>query len=136
MKDKYIFRTGVLLIFLFMFTSLFLGMDTCLAQEMGEAEILEDSLAQPPAPPTNVVAKDAPNDNGHALLVTWTLSADDGVGRNNVVSYQILRSDSPEGEFEVRGLVPAGENIFSDEGAKEKEDANYFPPHKDFYYKV
>lgn len=119
-----------------MFTSLFLGMDTCLAQEMGEAEILEDSLAQPPAPPTNVVAKDAPNDNGHALLVTWTLSADDGVGRNNVVSYQILRSDSPEGEFEVRGLVPAGENIFSDEGAKEKEDANYFPPHKDFYYKV
>ena len=136
MKKKHIFRTRVLLIFLFIFTSLFLGMDTCLAQEMGEAEILGDSLAQLPAPPTDVVAKDAPNDNGHALLVTWTLSADDGAGRNNVVSYQILRSDSPEGEFEVRGLVPAGESMFEDKGAKEKEDINYFPSHKDFYYKV
>jgi hypothetical protein len=136
MKEKYILWNRVLLIFLFVFTSLFLGMDTCLAQEMGEAEILEDSLAQPPAPPTDVVAEDAPNDNGHALVVTWTLSADDGAGRNNVVSYQILRSDSPDGEFEVRGLVPAGENTFKDKGAKEKEDANYLPPHKDFYYKV
>jgi hypothetical protein len=136
MKDKHIFWTRILLIFLFMFTSLFLVIDTCSAQEVGEVEVLEDSLTQPPAPPTDVVAKDAPNDNGHALAVTWTLSPDDGAGRNNVVSYQILRSDSPEGEFEVRGLVPAGENIFSDEGAKEKEDANYFPPHKDFYYKV
>ncbi|MCK4428577.1 MAG: hypothetical protein KAW16_08855, partial [candidate division Zixibacteria bacterium] len=136
MKKKHIFRTRVLLIFLFMFASLFLGMDRCSAQEAGEAEILEDSLAQPPAPPTDVVARDAPNDNGHALLITWTLSADDGAGLNNVVSYQILRSDSPEGEFEVRGLVPAGESIFEDKGAKEKEDANYFPSHKNFYYKV
>ncbi len=128
--------TGVLLIFLFMFAFLFLRMETCPAQETGEVEALEDSLAQPPAPPTDVAAEDAPNDNGHALMVTWALSADDGAGRNNVVSYQILRSDSPDGEFEVRGLVPAGENVFSDEGAKEKEDANYFPPHKDFYYKV
>ena len=136
MKDKHIFWTRVLVIFLFMFTSLFLGMDRCSAQEAGEVEVLEDSLAQPPIPPTDVVAKDAPNDNGHALLVTWTLSADDGARRNNVVSYQILRSDSPEGEFEVRGLVPAGESIFEDKGAKEKEDANYLPAHKDFYYKV
>jgi hypothetical protein len=136
MKEKNFGWTGVLLIFIFMFTILFLKMELCSAQEAGEAEVLEDSLAQPPAPPTDVVAKDAPNDNGHALLVTWTLSADDGAGENNVVSYQILRSDSPDGEFEVRGLVPAGENIFSDEGAKEKEDANYLPPHRDFYYKV
>ncbi|MFQ6002180.1 MAG: DUF6754 domain-containing protein [Candidatus Zixiibacteriota bacterium] len=135
MKDKHILWTRVLLIFLSV--SLFWGTNVCSAQEAEEAGVLEDSSAQqPPAPPTHVVAKDAPNDNGHALVVTWTLSADDGAGRNNVVSYQILRSDSPEGEFEVRGLVPAGENTFKDKGAKEKEDANYFPPHKDFYYKV
>ncbi|MFQ6032198.1 MAG: DUF6754 domain-containing protein [Candidatus Zixiibacteriota bacterium] len=135
MKDKHILWIRVLLIFLSV--SLFWGTNVCSAQEAEEAGVLEDSSAQqPPAPPTDVVAKDAPNDNGHALVVTWTLSADDGAGRNNVVSYQILRSDSPEGEFEVRGLVPAGENTFKDKGAKEKEDANYFPPHKDFYYKV
>ena len=136
MKDKDFRWTRILLIFLFMFALLLLGMGICSAQEAGEAEVLEDSLAQPPAPPTDAVAEDAPNDNGHALLVTWALSVDDGAGRNNVVSYQILRSDSPDGEFEVRGLVPAGENTYKDKGAKEKEDANYFPPHKDFYYKV
>jgi hypothetical protein len=61
---------------------------------------------------------------------------DDGAGRNNVVSYEILRSGSPDGEFEVRGMAPAGENTFEDKGAKEKADANYLPPHTDFYYKV
>jgi hypothetical protein len=136
MKEKHIFWIRLLLTFLFLLAVLFLRMQPCSAQEAGESEVLQDSSAQPPAPPTNVVAKDAPNDNGHALLVTWTLSADDGAGRNNVVSYQILRSDSPDGEFEVRGLVPGGEGTFKDEGAKEKEDANYLPPHKDFYYKV
>jgi hypothetical protein len=136
MKDKDFRWIKVMLPLLFMFMSLFLARQTCLGQEATEPEASEDSLARPPAPPTDVLAKDAPNDNGHALLVTWKLSADDGAGRNNVVSYQILRSDSPGGEFEVRGLVPAGENIFSDEGAKEKEDANYLPPHRDFYYKV
>jgi hypothetical protein len=136
MKEKLIYWTKVLLIFLFTFGSFLLGLNTCLAQEEGEIEVLEDSSIQPPAPPTDVVAKDAPNDNGHALVVTWTLSSDDGAGRNNVVSYEILRFDSPGGEFEVRGLAPAGENTFKDKGAKEKEDTNYLPPHKDFYYKV
>lgn len=46
----------------------------------------------PPAPPTNVRATDAPNDHGHALVVTWDLSADDGHGRNNVLAYKILRT--------------------------------------------
>ena len=136
MKDKDFRWIRILLIFLFMLAFVFVRTEMCSAQEAEEAEALEDTLAQPPAPPTDVVARDAPNDNGHALTVTWTLSADDGAGRNNVVSYQILRSDSPDGEFEVRGLVPAGENTYKDKGAKEKEDANYLPPHKDFYYKV
>ena len=136
MKDKDFRWIRVLLIFLFMLAFVIVRTEICSAQEAGEAEVLEDTLAQPPAPPADVVAEDAPNDNGHALLVTWTLSADDGAGRNNLVSYQVLRSDSPDGEFEVRGLVPAGENTFKDKGAKEKEDANYLPPHKDFYYKV
>ncbi len=89
-----------------------------------------------PLPPTEVKAFDTPNDNGHALTVTWKLSPDDGAGKKNVVAYEILRSDSPEGEFEVRGMAPAGENIFVDKGAKEKQDKNYFPSHKNFYYKV
>ena len=127
-------KNKILIIFLFLF--FLFGWGVSLAQEAGQGMAQQDSLAQAPAPPTDVVAKDAPNDNGHALVVTWKLSVDDGAGRNNVVSYEVLRSDSPDGEFEVRGLAPAGENIFEDKGAKEKEDANYLPPHKDFYYKV
>jgi hypothetical protein len=136
MKDKYIFGTRVFLIFLFVFTSLFLGMNTCSAQEVREAEVLEDSLAQPPAPSTNVMAKDKPNDNGHALVITWTPSADDGAGKNNVISYEILRSDNPDTGFVVRGMVPAGTNQYEDKGDKDKGSENYFPNQKNFYYQV
>ncbi len=94
----------------------------------------EDTL--PPSPPTEVRTGDTPNDNGHSITVTWKLSGDDGSGKKNVVAYEILRSESPAGEFIVRGMVPAGNNTYQDRGAKEKEDKNYFPPRKDFYYKV
>ncbi len=136
MNIKSHFRLKVLLIFLVLGVFLFPQADMCPAQEEGEAEVLEEALAPPPAPPTGVKASDTPNDNGHSITVTWTLSADDGAGRNNVVSYEVLRSDSPDGEFEVRGLAPAGESVYEDKGAKEKQDANYLPPHTDFYYKV
>jgi hypothetical protein len=136
MKNKGFLDIAFLTLLFALFTLLLLGVTPCLAQEGGEVMISEDTLSQPPAPPTNVEAFDTPNDNGHSITVSWTLSADDGAGRNNVVSYEIVRSDSPYGEFEVRGLAPAGENTFEDKGAKEREDANYLPPHTDFYYKV
>ena len=44
------------------------------------------------APPTNVRASDVPNDHGHALVVHWTLSADDGQGQNNILAYKVLRT--------------------------------------------
>jgi len=100
------------------------------------SQILAQVDTLPPAPPTEVRAGDTPNDNGHSITVTWKLSADDGAGRKDVVAYEILRSESPAGEFVVRGMVPASNNIYQDRGAKEKEDKNYFPPHHDFYYKV
>ena len=100
------------------------------------SQILAQDDSLPPAPPTEVSAGDTPNDNGHSITVTWKLSADDGAGRKDVAAYEILRSESPAGEFVVRGMVPAGNNTYQDRGAKEKEDKNYFPPRKDFYYKV
>lgn len=61
----------------------------------------------PPAPPANVRAKDAPNDHGHALVVEWDLSSDDGQGRNNVLSYLILRSPALRGPYPVDSLRPS-----------------------------
>jgi hypothetical protein len=136
MKNKGFLNIAFLTLLFALFTLLLWGVSPCLAQEGGEVMISEDTLSQPPTPPTNVEAFDTPDDNGHSITVSWTLSADDGAGKNNVVSYEILRSDSPDGEFEVRGLAPAGENTFEDKGAKERGDANYLPPHTDFFYKV
>jgi hypothetical protein len=136
MRIELPFGVRVLLIFLMLGTFLFLQPGSCPAQEAGEAEALQETSAPPPAPPTDVRAADTPNDNGHSITVTWTLSPDDGAGLGNVVSYEVFRSDSPDGEFEVRGLAPAGEGSFEDKGAKEKGDANYLPSGVDFYYKV
>ena len=137
MKRKRFLGTTFLSILLVMLLFPLFSLETCLGQdEAGETEVLEETPPELPAPPTDVQAYDTPNDNGHSITVTWALSVDDGAGRNNVVSYEVVRSDAPDGEFEVRGLAPAGENLFEDKGAKERGDANYFPPHTDFYYKV
>ncbi len=90
----------------------------------------------PPAPPTNVKAFDTPHDNGHSITLTWDLSADDGAGRNDVLEYRIMRSDSPNGPFEERSKFPLGTTYGLDKGVKESEDPNYFPANHDFYYKV
>jgi hypothetical protein len=136
MKNKFIFQCFVLCVFILSFYCFLSNPAISLAQEEVQAQIPPDSLAQPPAPPTGVVAKDAPNDNGHAIEVTWKLSPDDGVGRNNVLAYEIWRSDNPDTGFVLRGLVAAGTNAYLDRGAREKEDPNYFPGHKDFYYLI
>jgi hypothetical protein len=136
MKNNCGLWNNVWLFFFLVFFLLFWGFNISTAQETGGAKVSSDSFAQPPAPPMNVVAKDAPNDNGHAIVVTWKLSADDGAGKNNVLSYEILRSDNPDTGFVVRGMVPAGTNQYLDRGARDKEDKNYFPSHKNFYYQI
>lgn len=45
----------------------------------------------PPAPVTNLQADDTDNDHGHAITLTWDLSADDNAGQNSVVGYEIYR---------------------------------------------
>ncbi len=119
-------RLRILVVFLLLASIFCFPSNSSLAQE--ESEV--------PAPPTQVEAFDTPNDNGHSITVGWKLSADDGAAKNNVVVYEVLRSDSPEGEFEVKGMVPAGEGVFEDQGAKDKQSPNYLPSHKQFYYKV
>lgn len=96
----------------------------------------QEPTAAPPSPPTNVVLKDAPDDAGHAVIVSWILSADDGGGRRNVVKYRILRAEKPDGPFSERGVVAMKSTTYADKGTDEESDPNYYPNHKDFYYKV
>ena len=77
------------------------------------------TLAQGPAPPTNVKAMDTPNDNGKSTTITWDKSPDDGAGAESVTGYNILRK-SPDGEFEVitKSPLKAGTTSYVDKGAQ------------------
>lgn len=46
------------------------------------------------APPESVVAKDAPNDQGQAIIITWTRTTVD-----SIIGFRVFRSLSPEGNF-------------------------------------
>ena len=97
-----------------------------LAQEIPpsqeEVTLQEDSL--PPAPPTNVTAKDIPDDKGGAITISWEKSADDGGGANNVIGYEILKSTERDGVYEHIGGAAPGATYFSDSDVKNK--VNYF----------
>jgi hypothetical protein len=103
------------------------GQTQILAEEVPtsqkETAIQKDSV--PPAPPTNVVAKDTPNDAGGSITITWTKSSDDGAGRNNVTGYEILRSTAVDGEYEFIGNTTAGAQQFMDTDTKDKVEYFY-----------
>lgn len=84
---------------------------------------VEDTLIQIPSDVTpviakNVTAKDNPNDEGGAVVITWDLSIDDYEG-GKVVGYKILRAADPEGEFSEVGDVAAGSYRFIDNSVED-----------------
>lgn len=100
-----------------------------------------DTLGQPaPQPTTNVVVVDKKNDAGHGLIIRWELSPDDGAGLNNVIVYDILRSDAHDGEFVSRNIVPKGINEYEDvddmEPTPSNPNPNYMPEGSTWYYKI
>jgi len=89
-----------------------------------EGETLQETEA-PPAPPTDIVAKDTPNDAGNSITITWMKSEDDGAGRNNVMGYEILRSTVVDGEYEFIGNTTVGAQQFMDTDTKDKVEYFY-----------
>ena len=67
-----------------------------------------------PAPPTNVMGRDRPNDAGGRVIVSWTKSVDDGQGANSVEEYVISRSTAVDGEFEEIGSARKGTTEYVD----------------------
>ena len=68
------------------------GAGVALAQPPAEPvdTLSADTTAMPPpAVPLNITAQDVDNDHGHAVALTWELSADDGAGQNSVLAYEI-----------------------------------------------
>lgn len=116
---------------------LFLGTLSAIAQEtVLTMEQPTAAMVSPPAPAGNLTGKDADNDNGHSIILTWSMSPDDGAGLKSVLGYKIFRADSKEGPFTERGIVPSGAATYSDGGGRTAEEADFMPNGKDYYYKV
>jgi len=103
-------------------SALFLCPHAVPAQAQDEAA---PTQAPPLAAPTSVTLRDAPDDRGGAVDVSWTLSADDTDGR--VTSYTVYRSTSPDTGFVMAGTVAKGIGRFGDGG---------LPDRTPLYYKV
>jgi hypothetical protein len=88
-----------------------------------------DSVAMTPAilPPTIVSLEDTPNDGGTGVDLTWSVSPSESLSPGSVIEYSILRSDSPDGEFENVGTVAAGKTTHTDGGLE---------PDKPYWYRV
>jgi hypothetical protein len=86
----------------------------CFAQPVTTPVSADPSGPPAPKPPVNLQVVDKPNDFGHGLLIKWGLSPDDGAGLNNVIAYELLRSNLPEGPFTKRAVVPKGLEEYSD----------------------
>lgn len=104
-------------------------------------EVMPDTTGPPlPAPPTNVLVSDKPNDTGHGVIVRWDLSADDGAGLDNVVAYEVYRADVPDGEYMLMGVGVKGSGEYEDDDDAEFKNGDpnpgYIVSGKTYYYKV
>jgi hypothetical protein len=89
-------------------------------------------IAVPPdrrvAAPTGLMAELSPTPFGDVWL-TWTLSADDGAGENDVLQYDVYRGTAydPSGaSYGLIGAVTAGSASYSDNGAGDGDPNDYF----------
>ncbi|MDH4034259.1 MAG: hypothetical protein OEV80_10725, partial [candidate division Zixibacteria bacterium] len=103
--------------------------------DMADSTVV-DSAELYPAAAADIKVVDKPNDHGHAVVVTWETSADDGGGKNNVLHYEIYYSTSYDGPFDSVGASPAGESTFVHIGSKDPNDGNFIPDHTDLFYQV
>lgn len=104
-------------------------------------EALTDTVGPPvPAPPLNVTVVDKPNDDGHGVIVKWDPSPDDGAGLDNVLGYEVYRSDAPDGEYTYVGMAFKGsgeyENLDDSPTKNGNPNPDFVVTERPYYYKV
>ena len=103
----------------------------CAQVELPEG-VATPSDSIPPAPVTDLLARDYVDnsDAGDKIEVKWTASVDDpvdGGGMNDVLTYQLWRSDGAHADWDSVGVVIAGMTRYLDETAE---------PGVEYYYRV
>jgi|GEM_PF-6857403 len=93
-----------------------------------QSSIVSVQLNAPPQPPENLTAFDTPNDQGYSITLTWKKSIDDGSvnGDNDVTEYRIYKSTSPERDFVLGAVLPAGTTIYIDNTVMKNQLYYYF----------
>lgn len=96
---------------------------------IAEGDTTADTLrkALTPEPPTDVQAKDTPNDAGGSITVEWGLSPDDHEG-GKVDRYLVMRAtevDGQPGEFTEVGDATAGATVLLD-GNTDDDEAYFY----------
>jgi len=128
MRYKCIIAAAVLFVGLILPQALF-------AQE--DAEVPDSLLAEvqlePPPQPVVTEGVDRPNDNGHKLTVKWKYPEE---GVDLIEGFEVYRSMSPDGEFQLRGQSPADYFEYFDIGGVDKSDPDYMANDEDYYYKI
>jgi hypothetical protein len=84
--------------------------------EVGPFGSVHIYVGDPPAPPTDITCEFDPASLDNIKL-EWTLSADDGQGENDVIRYDIFRSESINGIYYPYDSVTAGINTYIDSEA-------------------
>jgi len=84
------------------------------------------SLAVALEPPSDIVLKDAPNDDGSIVIMEWKASPSEN--EPGFMGYNIYRSEFPQDSFNMIAWVP--------KGTTEHEDNSIEAIGKDYYYKV
>ncbi len=91
------------------------------AQEPSDATVVDSAIvaeeietAIPPRAAQLDIVRDSEGDAGGAISVRWTASPDDGAGAENVIGYEVFRSESPDGEFQSVGFSSRGMTQFED----------------------
>jgi len=138
MKNRQV-DSGAIGILAVLFGLLFFGSASW--AQVPQSSVAADTTGPPaPQPPVNVRVVDKPNDAGHGLIVKWDLSPDDGAGLNNVSTYEIFRSASPEGTFISRGITIRGNKEYVDSDnlapSEGRPNPNYMPAGSTWYYKL
>lgn len=88
-----------------------------------DTTVVKEESSIPLTAPQNVIAKDAPNDNGDRIIVKWVMEPEE----KSLIGYHIYRSESAEAGFEKIAEVSRGMFSFNDNKVKNK---------KSYYYKV
>ncbi|MGD8628481.1 MAG: fibronectin type III domain-containing protein [bacterium] len=111
---------------------LLLAVGTLLAHAQGEppaqagpsGESISES-APPVRPPASVDVYDAPNDHGNNITVVWEVSPDDGPPGSPVTGYDVLRSESPDGDFESVAVIVGGATSYTDNSVRDGVEYYY-----------